>query len=76
MNAKETARCSAFECLGREINLDSRRAVQEALFDQLELPATAPTSRGPSVSTPALQSLLSMTGSPFVDHLLRYRLAA
>lgn len=68
-----TAYQEAATILGREINLDSPKAVREAIFDQLRLPRTLETSKGPSVSTPALSQLHSDTGSPFVGALLRYR---
>ena len=60
---------NAFAALGRELNLRSRRQLQLALFDQLELPRTPRDS----VSTPALRDLYAQTGSEFVGHVLRHR---
>jgi DNA polymerase I-like protein with 3'-5' exonuclease and polymerase domains len=69
----QTAYLEATAELGREIDLDSPKAVREAIFGQLQLPATVSTSQGPSIATPALTELHMMTGSPFVAALLRYR---
>ena len=70
--AQEEAAHSAFAELGREINLRSREQLQQALFEDLNLPRTEKDS----VSTPALKKLYADTGSTFVAHVLAYRGAA
>lgn len=59
--------------IGRELNLDSDSAVRDALFAQLQLPATAATAHGPSLEVEQLQQLLDETGSETVAVVLEHR---
>ncbi len=59
--------------LGREIDLENRKQLQEILFGDLQLPASAETSRGPSVATAALQRLFEEHPHPVLRAVLIYR---
>jgi len=59
--------------LGREINLENRKQLQEALFGDRGLPATELTARGPSVSTVALLALYAQHPDPVLQQVLAYR---
>lgn len=59
--------------LGREVNLEDRRQLQGVLFDELGLPATSATSRGPSVATAELVQLQETHPHPVLEQVLIYR---
>lgn len=62
-----------YRLLGREVNLEDRGQLQEVLFEDLGLPSTSSTSRGPSVATAALAKLQETNPHPVLHHLLVYR---
>ena len=64
---------SAFEVIGKEINLGSPKQLQVVLFDELEMPKTKRTKTGYTTDAEALQDLYLRTESPFLLHLLRHR---
>jgi DNA polymerase-1 len=64
---------SAFEAIGKEINLGSPKQLQVVLFDELEMPKTKRTKTGYTTDAEALQDLLVRTEHPFLLHLLRHR---
>lgn len=72
----DTARAAAQEVsglLGREVNLEDRKQLQSILFDELGLPSTSTTSRGPSVSTAELMKLQETNPHPVLHQVLVYR---
>jgi DNA polymerase-1 len=71
-DAKEAAE-SAYEVIGREVNLSSPKQLQVVLFDELGMPKTKRTKTGWTTDADALQNLLDETGHPFLGHLLRHR---
>jgi DNA polymerase I len=64
---------SAFEAIGKEINLGSPKQLQVVLFDELEMPKTKRTKTGWTTDAEALQDLFVRTEHPFLLHLLRHR---
>lgn len=69
------ARLEATKILGREIDLDDRRAVEGAVYDDLALPVLRTTKNEgrPSVNTTTIEKLYKQTGHPFLHQLLTYR---
>lgn len=72
-DAEREAAQKAIALLGREINLASPRQLREALFGDMQLPATTATSRGPSVSTSELVKLHERHPNEFLRLVLRFR---
>ncbi|MEO9324614.1 DNA polymerase I [Nocardioides sp. C4-1] len=64
---------SAYDTIGREINLGSPKQLQAVLFDELEMPKTKRTKTGYTTDADALQALYVKTEHPFLAHLLRHR---
>lgn len=64
---------SAYEAIGREVNLGSPKQLQVVLFDELGLPKTKRTKTGYTTDADALQALFVKTENPFLAHLLRHR---
>jgi DNA polymerase-1 len=64
---------SAYDTIGREINLGSPKQLQAVLFDELEMPKTKKTKTGYTTDADALQALYVKTEHPFLAHLLRHR---
>jgi DNA polymerase-1 len=64
---------SAFDVIGKEINLGSPKQLQVVLFDELEMPKTKRTKTGYTTDAEALQDLYVRTEHPFLLHLLRHR---
>lgn len=62
-----------YRLLDREVNLEDRGQLQEVLFEDLGLPSTSSTSRGPSVATAALVKLQETNPHPVLHQLLVYR---
>ena len=69
------AATKATEILGREIDLESRSALREAIYDDLQLPVihAAEKSKLPSVATETLRELAEQTKHPFLEQVLIYR---
>jgi len=63
----------AYAVIGKEINLGSPKQLQAVLFDELGLPKTKKNKTGYTTDAEALTSLLTSTGHPFLEHLLRHR---
>lgn len=59
--------------LGREVNLEDRAQLRVLLFDELGLPSTSTTSRGPSVATAELMKLQATNPHPVLHQVLIYR---
>lgn len=70
--ASDSAR-SAYELIGREVNLASPKQLQEVLFEQLEMPKTRATKTGYSTDAAALADLQASHPHPFLQHLLDHR---
>ncbi|MCU1578703.1 MAG: polA [Rhodoglobus sp.] len=64
---------SAFELIGREINLGSPKQLQEVLFDQLGMPKTRSNKTGFSTDAASLTDLQEQAPHPFLDLLLQHR---
>ena len=64
---------SAYEVIGREVNLSSPKQLQEVLFDQLDMPKTRKTKTGYTTDADALAELFVKTEHPFLQHLLTHR---
>ncbi len=64
---------SAYEVVGKEVNLGSPKQLQVILFDELDMPKTKRTKTGYTTDADALQSLYEKTGHPFLEHLLEHR---
>ena len=64
---------SAFEIIGREINLGSPKQLQEVLFDQLGMPKTRSNKTGFSTDAASLNDLQEQAPHPFLDLLLQHR---
>ncbi|MCW2516998.1 MAG: polymerase [Mycobacterium sp.] len=64
---------SAYEVIGKQINLGSPKQLQVVLFDELEMPKTKRTKTGYTTDADALQGLFDKTGHPFLQHLLAHR---
>lgn len=71
--AVTTAANSAYEVLGKEINLGSPKQLQGVLFDELGMPKTRRTKSGYTTDADALQALFAKTEHPFLAHLLAHR---
>ena len=72
----EGVAAAAAECyavIGREVNLGSPKQLQAVLFDELGLPKTKRNKTGYTTDAEALTNLLTQTGHPFLEHLLRHR---
>lgn len=72
----DTARAAAQEVrrlLGRDVDLEDRKQLQEVLFGELRLPSTPSTSRGPSVATAELVKLQETNPHPVLHQILVYR---
>ncbi|MEO6882106.1 MAG: DNA polymerase I [Mycobacteriaceae bacterium] len=67
------AAASAYEVIGKEINLGSPKQLQVVLFDELEMPKTKRTKTGYTTDAAALENLFAATGHPFLEHLLAHR---
>jgi DNA polymerase-1 len=64
---------SAFEVIGRQINLGSPKQLQEVLFDQLGMPKTRSNKTGFSTDAASLTDLQEQAPHPFLDLLLQHR---
>lgn len=64
---------SAFESIGREVNLSSPKQLQDVLFTQLELPKTKKTKTGYTTDARALEELARYNPHPFLEALLYHR---
>ncbi|WP_344101228.1 DNA polymerase I [Myceligenerans crystallogenes] len=67
------AAASAYEVIGREVNLGSPKQLQEVLFDDLAMPKTKKIKTGYTTDAAALQELFVRTQHPFLEHLLTHR---
>lgn len=67
------AQQSAFDSIGREVNLSSPKQLQEVLFTQLELPKTKKTKTGYTTDAKALEELARYNPHPFLEALLYHR---
>ncbi len=67
------AAASAYEVIGREVNLSSPKQLQEVLFDELGMPKTRKTKTGYTTNAEALAELFAKTEHPFLQHLLTHR---
>ena len=64
---------SAYDVIGKEINLGSPKQLQVVLFDELQMPKTKRTKTGYTTDADALQTLNESTPHPFLEHLLEHR---
>jgi len=64
---------SAYDVIGKEINLGSPKQLQVVLFDELEMPRTKRTKTGYTTDADALQTLNESNPHPFLEHLLTHR---
>ncbi|WP_269458185.1 DNA polymerase I [Microlunatus soli] len=64
---------SAYDVLGKEINLGSPKQLQVVLFDELGMPKTRKTRTGYTTDADALQGLFEKTEHPFLAYLLAHR---
>ncbi|MGO1318167.1 MAG: DNA polymerase I [Cellulomonadaceae bacterium] len=64
---------SAYDVIGREVNLGSPKQLQEVLFDQLGMPKTKKIKTGYTTDAAALADLFARTQHPFLEHLLAHR---
>ncbi|MEC3974162.1 DNA polymerase I [Amycolatopsis sp. H20-H5] len=64
---------SAYEVIGKQINLGSPKQLQVVLFDELEMPKTKRTKTGYTTDAEALQGLFEKTEHPFLAHMLEHR---
>lgn len=64
---------TAFDAIGREVNLSSPKQLQEVLFDELGMPKTRKTQTGYTTDAAALAELQSKQPHPFLDALLAHR---
>ncbi|WP_305091555.1 DNA polymerase I [Prescottella sp. R16] len=64
---------SAYEVIGKQINLGSPKQLQVVLFDELEMPKTKKTKTGYTTDAAALESLFEKTQHPFLAYLLEHR---
>lgn len=72
-SAVTTAAASAYEVIGREVNLSSPKQLQEVLFEDLDMPKTRKTKTGYTTNAEALAELFAKTEHPFLQHLLTHR---
>jgi DNA polymerase-1 len=64
---------SAYDEIGREVNLGSPKQLQEVLFDQLGMPKTRATKTGYTTDASALADLQDSNPHPFLGYLLEHR---
>ncbi|KAA0021131.1 DNA polymerase I [Antrihabitans cavernicola] len=64
---------SAYDVIGKQVNLGSPKQLQVVLFDELEMPKTKRTKTGYTTDADALQGLFEKTSHPFLEHLLAHR---
>jgi DNA polymerase-1 len=64
---------SAYEIIGREINLASPKQLQTVLFDELGMTGTKQLKTGFSTNAAALTELFEQTEHPFLARLLEHR---
>ncbi len=64
---------SAYETIGREVNLGSPKQLQEVLFEELQLPKTRKTKTGYSTDAAVLADLQESNPHPFLGLLLEHR---
>ncbi|BAW05898.1 DNA polymerase I [Nocardia seriolae] len=64
---------SAYDVIGKQINLGSPKQLQVVLFDELDMPKTKRTKTGYTTDADALESLYEKTQHPFLQHLLEHR---
>ena len=69
----QTAAQSAYDVIGKEINLGSPKQLQVVLFEDLGMPKTKRTKTGYTTDADALQALFVKTEHPFLSHLLDHR---
>jgi DNA polymerase-1 len=67
------AATSAYEVIGKEINLGSPKQLQVVLFDELQMPKTKRTKTGYTTDADSLQALFEKTEHPFLAYLLAHR---
>ena len=72
---QRAALSSAAAILGHEIKLDDRRAVRQAIYEELELPVlhTTKNEELPAVDTATIKKLYKQTQHAFLGQLLTYR---
>jgi DNA polymerase-1 len=64
---------TAFEIIGREVNLSSPKQLQDVLFTQLAMPPTKKMKTGFTTDAAALADLQITNPHPFLDTLMGYR---
>ncbi|GLZ52111.1 DNA polymerase [Actinomycetospora sp. NBRC 106378] len=69
----QAAAQSAYDVIGKEINLGSPKQLQVVLFDELQMPKTKRTKTGYTTDADALQTLNESNPHPFLEHLLEHR---
>lgn len=69
----QTIATTAFETIGREVNLGSPKQLQEVLFEDLGLPKTRKTKTGYSTDAAVLADLQESHPHPFLGLLLEHR---
>ncbi|CAA9276094.1 MAG: DNA polymerase I [uncultured Actinomycetospora sp.] len=69
----QAAAQSAYDVIGKEINLGSPKQLQVVLFDELEMPKTKRTKTGYTTDADSLQTLNETNPHPFLEHLLEHR---
>lgn len=69
----QRAEQSAWDVIGKQINLGSPKQLQTVLFDELNMPKTRKTKSGWTTDADALESLYAQTEHPFLAHLLAHR---
>ncbi|WP_018333786.1 DNA polymerase I [Actinomycetospora chiangmaiensis] len=69
----QSAAQSAYDVIGKEINLGSPKQLQVVLFDELQMPKTKRTKTGYTTDADALQTLNESNPHPFLEHLLEHR---
>ncbi len=69
----QTYQDSAFEIIGREVNLSSPKQLQDVLFTQLAMPPTKKMKTGFTTDAAALADLQITNPHPFLDALMGYR---
>ncbi|MCE5292764.1 MAG: DNA polymerase I [Nocardiaceae bacterium] len=68
-----SAATSAYDVIGKQINLGSPKQLQVVLFDELDMPKTKKTKTGYTTDADALLGLFEKTSHPFLEHLLAHR---
>jgi DNA polymerase-1 len=69
----EAVQKTAFEIIGKEINLNSPKQLQSVLFEDLGMTGTKSVKTGFSTNAEALITLFEQTGHPFLEKLLEHR---